>query len=296
MRVCDLTKVKREKAGIMAFGFFDSIHLGHQQVIEAALRLAREKHSVASVFLFQNNIYPILGIEKYPIYTFEERIALIERLGIDTVYYVNADADYLALAPEAFLADIRSKLELDGFTCGKDFTFGAKGKGRVPDLVSGIGGTFEVIDLAVLDGEKISTERVKTALREGDLGAVRENLGRDFTITRRVVPGRKDGAKLGFPTINTALYTVPIKEGVYFTEVGVDGKCYRAVTNVGAHPTFQDMSSNIESHILDFEGELYGRDVTITFLSYHRGVENFSAVEALRERIAADVKERREYD
>lgn len=296
MRVCDLTKVRGENAGIMAFGFFDSIHLGHRKVIEAAVRLARETGAVSSVFLFRNNIYPILGIDKYPIYTFDERISFIETLGVDAVYYVDAEADYLSMSPRMFLEEVRSRVTLDGFTCGSDFTFGAKGLGKVSDLISGIGGRYQVIDLAMRNGEKISTERVKVALREGDLATVRDCLGRDFTITRKVLQGRKDGSKIGFPTVNTALFSVPLRDGVYFTEIEIEKKRYRAVTNVGAHPTFGDMSSNIESHILDFEGELYGREIKNTFLAYHRPIEKFISVDALRERIAADVKERKEYD
>ena len=296
MIVCDLTKVNGENGGIMAFGFFDSIHLGHRKVIETAVRLSRENGSIASVFLFRNNIFPILGIDKYPIYSFDERIALIESLGVDVVYYVDATADYLSLSPQRFLKDLKSRLNLDGFTCGSDFTFGAKGLGTVSDLIYGIGGRYEVIDLALRDGEKISTERVKSALRAGDLAIVRDCLGRDFSITRRVARGRKDGTRIGFPTVNAALLSVPLKEGVYFTEIMIDGKRYRAVTNVGAHPTFADMSLNIESHILDFNGELYGRDITVIFLAYHRPIEKFVSVDALRECIAADVKERRNYD
>ena len=296
MRVIDLSKCIGENAGIMAFGFFDSIHLGHQAVIRQAVSLAREINAKSSVFLFKNNIFPLLGIEKHPIYTFEERIELIRSLGVDSVFYVDADQSYLSLSPIEFISDLKRKVRLCGFTCGVDFSFGALGCGRARHLEEGIGGRFSVLDLLQVKGQKISSERVKSALLKGDLSTVFDCLGREFSIVRKVEFGRKDGGKLGFPTVNTALLSVPLRSGVYFTDVKADGKNYRAVTNVGAHPTFADMTVNIESHLLDFEEDLYGKEVTITFLKYHRMIERFDSPEMLAARIAEDVSERRAYD
>lgn len=296
MRVVDLSNVIWEDAGVMAFGFFDSIHVGHRQVIAEAVRLAHDIGTVASVFLFKNNIYPLLGMAKYPIYTFNERLALIEALGVDVAYYVDADIAYLSMSKDAFLSEISAKLDLKGFTCGKDFSFGKGGCGGVSDLIRAIGGRYAVLDLRKSEGEKVSSERVRAALRIGDLKQVKEYLGRNFSILRTVVRGRNDGTKLGFPTVNTPLLTVPLLEGVYFTTVTVDGEVYRAVTNVGSHPTFEDMSSNIESYILDFHRDVYGKEIELTFLTYRRGIEKFTSADALKEKIAQDVNERRLYD
>ncbi len=296
MRVVDLSNVIGEDAGVMAFGFFDSIHVGHRQVIAEAVRLAHDIGTVASVFLFKNNIYPLLGMAKYPIYTFNERLALIEALGVDVAYYVDADIAYLSMSKDAFLSEISAKLDLKGFTCGKDFSFGKGGCGGVDDLIRAIGGRYAVLDLRKSEGEKVSSERVRAALRIGDLKHVKEYLGRDFSILRTVVRGRSVGTKLGFPTVNTPLLTVPLLEGVYFTTVTVDGEVYRAVTNVGSHPTFEDMSSNIESYILDFHRDVYRKEIELTFLTYRRGIEKFTSADALKEKIAQDVNERRLYD
>ena len=110
MRVVDLSKVNYEQGGIIAFGFFDSIHVGHQKVIGDAVRLANEKRVQSSVFMFRNNIFPLFGIDKCPIFTFEERLSFIESLGVDCVYYVDADKDYLSLSPVDFVKDITKKL------------------------------------------------------------------------------------------------------------------------------------------------------------------------------------------
>ncbi len=296
MRVVDLSKVNYEQGGIIAFGFFDSIHVGHQKVIGDAVRLAKEKGVQCSVYMFRNNIFPLLGIDKSPIFTFEERLSFIEPLGVDCVYYVDADNNYLSLSPSDFVKDITKKLSVDGFSCGKDFTFGAGGKGSVNDLITMIGGTFAVSDLMTVDGQKVSTERVKTALAQGDLKAVRRFLGREFSLSRNVVKGRNDGVKMGFPTINNELLSVPIKEGVYFTQVSFGQKIYKAVTNVGAHPTFDDGKRNIESYLLDFDSDVYGAKSTVTFLKFHREIVKFDSIEALKRTIENDVLLRRKYD
>lgn len=296
MKVFDLSKVFHEDAGVMAFGFFDSIHVGHRKVILDAVRLSKQKGAASSVFLFKNNIFPLFGVQKYPIFTFEERLSFIEMLGVDAVYYVDADKEYLSLTPEEFILDLKKRVSLVGFTCGKDFTFGAGRKGSVDDLKRLIGGDMLVSDLLTVEGEKVSTERVKFALSQGDLAAVETFLDRPFSIKRKVVSGRNDGAKIGFPTINTELFTVPLKAGVYFTEITVNGKSYQAVTNVGTHPTFDDLKSNIESYLLDFSGDLYEREVELTFLKYHRGIVKFSKITELTAQIASDVSARREYD
>ena len=296
MKVVDLTKITKEDAGVMAFGFFDSIHVGHQKVIGDAVRLAKQTGAISSVFLFRNNIFPLFGVEKYPIFTFEERLALIEALGADVVFYVDADKAYLSLSPEAFIDDLKTKLFLRGFTCGKDFTFGAEGKGNVEDLKRLIGGVYAVSDLVTIGEAKVSSERVKKCLNEGDLSAVKACLNRDFAIKRRVISGRNDGAKIGFPTINCALGDVPLKPGVYFTDIVAGGNRYKAVTNVGTHPTFNDMKSNIESNLLDFSGDLYESEVEIVFLSYHRGIVKLAGIEDLTAQIKKDVIARRKYD
>ena len=252
MIIEDLNQVNQENAGVMAFGFFDSIHLGHREVIRSAVHLAKEMGTISSVFLFKNNIYPLLGIEKSPIYSFEERINLIRTLGVDAIYYVDADQEFLSLSPEDFLSDLQSKLDIKGFACGRDFTFGHMGKGTVNDLIRLLKVDHCVVDLLEIDADKVSSERVRSALRMGDLPLVKRFLGRDFAIERPVLRGRTDGGKMGFPTINVDLLSVPLCEGVYFTDVIVDCVRYQAVTNVGSHPTFSDMRVNIESHLLSF--------------------------------------------
>ena len=296
MKVLDLSLCDHGDAGVMAFGFFDSIHLGHQKVIKEAISLAREKETCATVFLFKNNIFPLLGIEKKPVFSFKERIAFIEALGIDALYFVEADATFLSFSPIDFVSYIRSKLTIAGFVCGSDFTFGAKGVGNATDLAKYLACDGVILDLVSSCGEKISTESVKSALTSGDISKTESLLGRPFSLVRKVKRGRMDGGMIGFPTANCDLDDVPLKCGVYFTTVRYRDKHYASVTNVGAHPTFSDYLANLETHLLDFSGDLYDEEITIEFLCFHREITKFDSIDALRDTLKKDVDQRREYD
>ena len=301
MIVSDLTKEQRSDAGIVAFGFFDAIHIGHRGVICEAIRLARENGVPSSVFLFENNIYPLIGIEKYPIYTFPERLHFIEQLGVDKVFYLHADKDILSMDPRRFIDFITEHLNIIGFACGDDFTFGKDGAGTPLDLIDRFGGIFSVCKKWALElppdycSVIVSTEAVKRSLSVGDIRTAEQYLGRRFSIIRPVLEGRKDGSKIGFPTINMPVDTLPLKRGVYFSNAIVNGCPYPSVSNVGAHPTFGDEAENVETHIIDFYGDLYDREIEVEFLAYHRDIKTFEDERDLIQTIDADVDARLQY-
>jgi len=296
MKLFDLSKKGYIQAGIVAFGFFDCIHLGHQTVIGRAVSLARKEGIPSSVFLFKNNIYELIGVKKTPVFTFEERVKRIADIGADQVLFVEADRDFLSLSPESYIEFLKDRAEISGFTCGKDFTFGKDGAGDAALLAGLLGGKGEIVDIFTLDGVKVSSEGVKTALLKGDMPLVKSYLGRDFSIDRTVISGRKEGEKMGFPTINLDCGDLKMRQGVYFTNTLIDGKWYRSVSNVGAHPTFHDDIENVESFVLDYKGDLYGKEVTLAFLAFSREIIRFNDVSQLIKRIQADVIARREYD
>lgn len=301
MNVFDLTKEKNAYAGIVAFGFFDAIHLGHAAVICDAIELARENGVPASVFLFENNIYPLIGINKYPIYSFSERLHFIEQLGVDNVIYLHADKEILSMSPSVFLDFLTERLNIVGFTCGDDFTFGMDGVGTPLDLINRFGGIFSVSKKMALElppdyeSEIVSTEAVKRYLASGDLTTAGQFLGRRFSIVRPVLAGRKDGGRMGFPTVNLALDTLPLKRGVYFSNVILNGARYPSISNVGAHPTFGDEIENVETYIIDFCGNLYDRVIEVEFLAYHRDIRTFDSAEELTRTLESDVEARLKY-
>ena len=187
------------------------------------------------------------------------------------------------------------KLFLRGLVCGSDFTYGKNGKGIAEDIIRDFPESV-ILDLCLIDGEKISTTLLKKKLSEGDMEAARRVLGRPFSFSAKVLHGRHQGAKMGFPTINMSIRHDILKSGVYFTEAVINGERHPALTNVGTHPTFADHTENAETYILDFQGDLYGKTVEIRFLHYQRGIVSFEKTEDLIVQMKEDEKERRRYD
>lgn len=308
MKVLDLQQQNNANAGIVAFGFFDAIHVGHQRVIGAAVDLARQYGVPASVFMFKNNIFPLIGIDKTPLYSFKERVELIERLDVDQIFYVDADESFLSMTAEDFLDYLSQRLAIVGFTCGYDFTFGKDAKGTSYDLLMRFGTISEVVgsetviewwagpEKEIYDSQEIvSTDLVKKTLEEGDVFKTMECLRRPYSIKRVVRAGRQDGSKMGFPTINFDFGDLILKRGVYFTNVVLNGVRFPSVSNVGGHPTFADEQENIETYILDFDRDLYDREVELQFLCFHREIRSFASQEELIRQIESDVEARRAF-
>ena len=291
----DIRQCNGENAGYMAIGFFDSLHLGHRKVIERSVSLARKNGTVSSVFLFKNNIYELIGVQKTPLFSFEQRVFEIEKLGVDKVFYLNADESFLSLLPTEFIAFIRSKLQIDGVVCGSDFTFGRNGLGKAEDILKSFP-NGEMVDLLCISQEKVSTSLLKEMLLQGDLRKANEMLGRPFSISKVVVEGRKDGGKNGFPTLNMPFSAGVLRSGVYLSETVINGHSFKSLTNIGAHPTYNDDRENAETYVLDYKGDLYGRLIEVRFLDRLRDIQKFESAEALAEQIEKDVFIRRNYD
>ena len=284
-----------ESAGYMAIGFFDTLHVGHRKVIERAVTLARENHTISSVFLFKNNIYGLIGMKKSPLFSFEERLKEVEALGVDKVFYLEADAGFLSLSPQAFVTFLREKLRIEGTICGADFTYGQGGAGKAADLLRAFP-KGAVVELCYDSGEKVSTSLLKKLLLHGDVRSVCRMLGRPFAIRERVVSGRSEGKKMGFPTINMPFPSGTIKGGVYISETVIGSARYPSLTNIGGHPTYNDAHENAETYILDYSGSLYGEMPEVRLLDYLREIKKFDTVEALIAQIEKDVETRRKYD
>ena len=295
MQLFNVDSCRGEEAGYMAIGFFDTLHLGHKAVIDRAISLARDNNTISSVFLFKNNIYELIGVDKVPVFTFDQRIRQIEMLGVDKVFALNANKELLSLSPDEFTTFLRSKLHIKGIVCGADFSYGRNGEGSASDILHDFP-AGEVVDLCFLSGEKVSTTLLKNKLMTGDLRSVNEMLGRPFSIVEKIVSGREDGKRIGFPTINMSFSRDILKQGVYISETIIDGEAYRSLTNIGTHPTFHDAHKNAETFILDFNGTLYGETVEVKLLDYLRDIREFENVEALKDQIKKDVEIRRKYD
>ncbi len=284
-----------EEALVVALGFFDCLHIGHSKLIERAKLLAFKNCAKCGVFTFDNNPFDVLSIENGgQILNFEERLTKLNDLRVDYCIKAHFDKDFSQLSPLDYLNILASNKKIKGIVVGSDYTFGAKGEGNVELLSKWCednGVAFVVEPFAQDEGGKISSTRVRKLLIDGDIEKANAYLGQPYFVIGRVMRGHQRGRNIGFATANVEYSKdkLKIKSGVYYTRVLVDGVWLKSVTNVGSHPTFDDNSFNIESHVMYYKGDLYGKKIAIRFLMRIRDIKKFSSKEELADRISKDV-------
>jgi len=297
----------------VTLGTFDGVHRGHLSVLRRLLAWARETGGDALVVTFDRPPRSALaGKARLPrgaswgqILSLDHRLMLFDRLGLDATVVLTFDPALAALEPEEFVKDLLvNRLKTEGVLLGHDTRFGRDGRGDF-ELMRRMGAQlhFETRSAPVveLDGAPVSSTRLREAIRAGDLRLAERLLGRRVSVFGTVVAGLGRGRRIGFPTINLDLHhEVRPRQGVYATRCLIAGTLRDSVTNIGPAPTLQPtgpahLSERIivETHILDFSGDLYGQDIEVQFVDRIRAEEVFPSAEALAERIAADIREAR---
>lgn len=283
----------------LAIGVFDGVHLGHQQVIRQTISDAL-KHGAASVIVtFDCHPSSVVAPERTPllIYPVWKKLEVIESLGVDGVLLLHFDEKFSRIPAEEFIRGLRAAFaRIYSVSVGSNFSFGYKRGGNVP-LLNELGNEldFAVHGLAAvgLDGAIISSTRVRGTLAQGELNAVSQMLGRDYSLCGTVVRGDQLGRKLGFPTANVeAIGQALPPRGVYAIRAKVAGRSHLGVMNIGLRPTLKSSVPEIrvEAHLFDFNREIYGEKIEILLVEKLRDERKFASVEALREQIAVDVK------
>ncbi len=284
---------------IIALGFFDAVHVGHKQVIGECVKIAKEKELQNAVFTFKSNPSKFFGKNEKLIYTFEERTKLFDMLGVNTIISAPCDEKFFSMSPKEFLSILVDKLKVVGIVCGYDYTFGKNGSGNVDTLIdfcdkNGI--YLKVVDKIESLGDKISSRIIRKYVDNGEIEKANFLLGRNYSISGVVVKGRGEGKKSLFPTINVDYPTdkqIP-NSGVYATRTVIDGMSYNCVTNVGSHPTYNDFRENVETYVIDFDKDMYGKNVSIEFIKKLRDISKFESVDALKKQIEKDITVARE--
>ncbi len=276
---------------IVALGYFDGVHNGHRHLIALAKSLAKSMNLPLAVFTFHSD--GTLSKGGGFLYTTEEKLTLLENLGVDVT--VVADFGSVSgICAEDFIRDTLIKdLSCQGAVCGFDFRFG---KGAVKDAdflyktLSALGKRCIIAEEETYLGEKISTTRIKKALLDGEIETATKLLGAPYFLCGKVMRGDGRGHSLGFPTLNTELQEgqSAVKHGVYRSAVCIDGLLYHAITNVGTCPTFTPRTAHAETYIIDFDGDLYGKKIRIYLLGYLREEKEFSSQEELIMQINVD--------
>ena len=287
---------------VLTIGNYDGIHIGHQKIIERVVRKAREISGTAMLMTFNPHPLSVLKPDTYTrlITPLHLKKKLIKASGIEVLLLVPFDAQFQRLTPEIFIKDILAdRLAVKEIVVGYDFKFGKGGTGNVTmlkKLAGTYGFRFETIEAITLDGERVGSNAIRKLIMDGNVEKAAQFLGRPHMIEGVVVKGENRGKWMGFPTINldTFFELVP-KNGVYMTEVELKGRRKLAVTNIGFNPTFDGKKFLMETHILDFSGNLYGKEVVIYFHKRIRDEMKFSGIDELKERISKDVALAREY-
>ena len=287
---------------VLTIGNYDGIHIGHQKIIENVARKAGEISGTAMLMTFNPHPLSVLKPDTYTrlITPLHLKKKLIEASGIEVMLLVPFDAQFQGLTPEMFIKDILvDRLAVKEIVVGYDFKFGKNGAGNVTMLKKSAdtyGFRFETIEAITLDGERVGSNAIRKLIMDGNVEKAARFLGRPHMIGGTVVKGENRGKWMGFPTINldTFFELVP-KNGVYMTEVELRGKRKPAVTNIGFNPTFGGKKFLMETHILDFSGNLYGKEVVIYFHKRIRNEMKFSGIDELKERIAKDITLAREH-
>lgn len=289
--------IKTDDVYALAIGFFDGLHKGHQTVIKTAIEQAKEKKMKSAVMTFNPHPSHILGGGKNKvgyITPYEEKIDVLTALGVDVLFVVQFDEQLASLSPKSFIDIFIKQLGVKHVVAGFDYSFGAKGKGTMEDMAQLADGLYEttVVGKVIDEEDKISSTRIRKLLGEGKVEEAAGLLGRNFRTIGTVVHGEKKGRELGFPTANV----LPPKDsilplnGVYAVRFLVDDKQYDGVCNVGVKPTFEQEQEQamVEVHVLNFDGNLYGKHVKVEWLSFIREEKKFDSFDALIEQINKD--------
>ena len=287
---------------IYALGFFDGVHVGHGALLSACHALAEENGCIAGVATFDSHP-DTLVLHQTPglINTPRDREWLLrEKFHMSRVVSLPFDEQMRAMPWQDFIEMLRKDHNAAGFVCGEDFHFGHKGQGNAALLTQYCGENnlpCAVIPDQIIDGIRVSSTYIRSQLESGDMATAVKFLGHPHILTGKVVHGHQLGRRLGIPTANLRLpegLAVP-KFGVYACRALVDGKAYPAVTNIGTRPTVEGQGITVEPWILDYEGDLYDREITLEFHFFLRPEKKFPNLEALKEEIHANAQETREY-
>ncbi len=285
---------------IYALGFFDGVHIGHQALLNTCRALAAQNGCRAGAVTFASHPDAlVLGHPPVLINTPADRKRLLLRQ-LDTVVTLPFDRHMCATPWEDFLNQLRREDGAAGFVCGDDFRFGDRGAGTAAllgEYCRQEGLPWAVVPEQTLDGVRVSSTYIRQLLEEGQMERANAFLGHPHILTGTVVSGAHLGRTLGIPTANLRMdagLAVP-RFGVYACQAVVEGKRYCAVTNVGTRPTVGGSGVTVEPWILDFSGDLYGREITLEFYKFLRPERQFPTLDALQAAVRANAEETRAY-
>lgn len=279
---------------VVALGNFDGLHVAHMTIIRNGIKYAKEHGLKSGVLLFNENTKSITGSSVELITPNEAKIELLEREKPDFVFLREFDREFMQKTPEEFAMYLVDTLHAKAVCIGYDYSFGYKAMGDA-ELLKKLGASygFEVLvtDVIKIDGRAVKSTYIRKQIKEGNMEIAEKFLGRRYCIEGNVVHGLRNGTKMGIPTANVSYdenMALP-KEGVYAGITYVDGRRLKCVINVGKNPTFDAEKLTVESHILDFNEDIYGKYIRVSFAKRLRDVIKFNSIEELIAKIHEDI-------
>jgi riboflavin kinase/FMN adenylyltransferase len=285
-----------EQPTALTIGTFDGVHLGHQQLIRSVVESARVSGRRAALVTFFPHPSVVLGrAEPFYLTSNEEKLAQLESLRLDLAVVVEFTREMAQIRAAQFVNMLLENLAMHEMWIGHDFALGYKREGNAAflrALGAEQGYTFHQAGPVMVDGQPVSSSRIRQALRAGDVRQAAACLGRPFQLNGLVVQGAHRGGKLGVPTANLAVWlehAIPTN-GIYASRAHVGGTTHQAVTNIGTRPTFDNGARTIEAHLLDFEGDLYGQTMSLDLIEYQRPEVKYNSVKALVAQMQEDIR------
>ena len=282
--------------GAVTVGNFDGVHLGHVSLIEALRVAAQSATCPAFVVTFDPHPLLLLAPERFqpPLNTPDDRAAYLMEAGADNVVMLRTTPELLRLTPDAFFERIlRDGFKAKAIVEGFNFRFGQDRAGdnqTLARLCREAGMAFVQVPPLQLDGAPVSSSRIRNALTEGDVTGAARLMGRAYRLWGDVGVGKRRGRTLGFPTANLErIQTLVPGDGVYAVAVELEGRSWSGAANVGPNPTFGEQERKLEVHLLDFDGDLYGRKLGVTFVKRLRGTRSFADPDGLIRQLQIDI-------
>ncbi len=297
-----LAAYRRAPFPVLTIGNFDGLHRGHQALLKTVVETAARVGGTPMVLTFEPHPVVVLAptVELQLLSTREEKLARLQQSGIEEVVVLEFNQAFAALSPEEFvLGVLRDGIGVRELFVGEQFAFGKGRAGRIGDLVRlGAEAGFRVHPVAPVrvDGEPVSSTRIRLLLQRGDVRAAARCLGRPYALEGAVIAGEQRGKALGWPTANLALpvgRVVPA-DGVYATKAVWQARAFDSVSYIGSRPTFGAGQRLLEVYLLDQQVDLYGETIRVEFVERLRGDLAFASPEELAARIGVDVAQARE--
>ncbi len=279
---------------VACIGYFDGLHRGHQALLEKTIELAKVHDARSVMISFAPDPKEVITGQKYRhVQGYADRLRIAEAMGIDDIIVMAFTEDLCHMDKDSFFEHVLKRLPIRALVCGFDFHYGYKGQGDAYSLKEAAKDMYEVviIDEVLHEGEKISSTRVRAAIEAGDIKLVNTLLGYTYFVHGEVVHGRHYGHKIGFPTANVALDEEILypKAGVYIGYCKVDDALYKAMMDIGHNPTIADDNDmTFEVNIIDFEGDIYGKDIYVYFADRIRDCVRFAGLDELKAQLAID--------